>query len=747
MSPTTIAVRSFLAGLVVVLTLTCGGSMTDSSGENSKFDLAVSASTLNLPLAQSRTVTLTVTRTNFTAPIKLIAEFPNGQPSGITATFNPATLSGTTLSSTLTVTAAPDADAGQYFIQLSATGGQGAGGPDDYGPIVAPLTVTSFGPQVNVTRAGSGTGTVTSTPAGITCGNTCFAPFKVLPVTLTETPGNNSTFAGWSGGCVGTATTCTFTPQAGGNNAVTATFNSTLPAFSAVITPTSISIPQGGSGTARVNITRVNGFNGPVNLAVSGAPAGLTITANPASVTGDTATLTIAPALSVGVGNYPITITATGSGVAQRTLPLGVLVTAAPGGSSNVAISFAACDPIKVPIWFAYQNGSGPWTRVMPGANNSFTFSVVGSTGIAFVTQEGSGFTTQVYFADASEMGAIASGNVCTVDAQPGSKRLTGTVQNVGTQNATVTIGAADTTVSSPAPPSGGLPFTLSDVPAGTRDLIAAREVVNANGTTGLQKLIVRRGTNYGNNASIPTLDFGGAEAFGPVNRPISLGNLAGDQSFITESLLTANGLSGAFFESPGAFAPVVGVDFVPSVAVPDSLLHSGDYHAITILAAPPGNNPTSFRLILRLLHTGVSDTVTFGPRAAVPTVTSLGTTPYLRLRTELPFQTAYNAAASAEFSQDYNRVDILATAAYAGGSPAMWRIDIPDLSSAGYNATWGMRGGVGVDWEIGAFGGNFLPFAGGAPVHGALITGGVTVNASPAIFSRPVRSQRFRWP
>jgi len=739
--------------VLVALIVSCGGPTDSSGGAGSKFDVVVTptpseTTPTNVPLGQSRSFTLTVTRTKYDAPISLNAVWQNGQPSGITASFSPTSLTGSTLSSTLTIAAAPDAATGMYFLQVNLTGGNGAGGAQDYGPISVFISLLTFGPSVNVARAGAGTGTVASNPAGINCGNTCTAQFKAVPVTLTETPGSNSTFAGWSGGCAGAATTCTFTPTVGGNNNVTATFNSTLPSFSVAIAPASLTVPQGSTQTAAINITRVNGFTGPVNFAVSGAPAGLTVTPNPASASGDVATLTVAAALSVGVGSYPITITATGAGVAQQTLSLGVQVTAAPGGSNNVALNFAGCDPSQVPIWFAFQNGNGAWTRVTPGVNSSFTFGVAASTGVAYVTRQGNGFATTVWFASGSELTAVASGNVCGIDPQAGTKRLTGAVQNVGSQNATVTLGNADTTFSNPAPPSGGLPFTLTNAPAGTRDLIAARSIPNANGTTQLQRLIVRRGTNYANAATIPTLDFGGAEGFSPVARNSTLNNLAGDQSSISESLITSNGASGDFYESPGAFAPVAAVDFVPYVTIPDALILAGDYHHISI-GAVSGANATSFRFIERLLHATSAniDTVTLGPRLSAPTVTSLGTTPSLRLRARLPLQSEYNTAASAQFSQADNSVDVSVTATYTGGAAGTWTIDMPDLASAGYDATWGMRAGVAVNWGVSAIGGNVLPFIGAPPVD-ALITGAAAFSGSPAVFARLARSRRVAlWP
>ncbi len=59
-------------------------------------------------------------------------------------------------------------------------------------------------PTLSVTRAGSGSGTVTSTPAGINCGATCEATFKKgTKVSLTPAPADGSVFTGWSGDCSG----------------------------------------------------------------------------------------------------------------------------------------------------------------------------------------------------------------------------------------------------------------------------------------------------------------------------------------------------------------------------------------------------------------------------------------------------------------------------------------------------------------------------------------------------------------
>jgi uncharacterized repeat protein (TIGR02543 family) len=75
-----------------------------------------------------------------------------------------------------------------------------------------------------VTLAGTGTGVVTSSPAGIDCGSDCVEDFAAgTEVVLTATPAGMSSFVGWTGGCSGTTPTCTVNVTA--PIAVTATFD------------------------------------------------------------------------------------------------------------------------------------------------------------------------------------------------------------------------------------------------------------------------------------------------------------------------------------------------------------------------------------------------------------------------------------------------------------------------------------------------------------------------------------------
>ena len=113
-------------------------------------------------------------------------------------------------------------------------------GSSAYSSEVCGTTPQSFG--LAVVKAGTGSGTVTSTPAGITCGTSCSGNYAGgTAVTLTATPATGSTFTGWSGGgCTGTGA-CTVTLNA--TTTVIATFD--VPTFA-------LTVSKAGTGSGTV---------------------------------------------------------------------------------------------------------------------------------------------------------------------------------------------------------------------------------------------------------------------------------------------------------------------------------------------------------------------------------------------------------------------------------------------------------------------------------------------------------------
>lgn len=123
--------------------------------------------------------------------------------------------------------------------------------------------------SVTVARTGTGSGIVTG--GKINCGGTCTTPLALGTVTtLTAKASSNSAFTGWTGDCVGTQATCTFTIN--GENNVTANFDL-------------VAAGGGGGGAASFKISISKNGNG-------------TVTSNPATQTfasGTVVTLTATP--------------------------------------------------------------------------------------------------------------------------------------------------------------------------------------------------------------------------------------------------------------------------------------------------------------------------------------------------------------------------------------------------------------------------------------------------------------------
>ena len=108
---------------------------------------------------------------------------------------------------------------------------------------------------LTVTKSGKGSGTVTSAPTGIDCGATCTTEIvEGKVVTLTAAAADGSVFHGWSGGCTGTAATCTVTMSKA--ETVTATFNLTpVPKTKTTFKVVKVT----GSGTKQTALLRAPG--------------------------------------------------------------------------------------------------------------------------------------------------------------------------------------------------------------------------------------------------------------------------------------------------------------------------------------------------------------------------------------------------------------------------------------------------------------------------------------------------------
>ncbi len=203
-----------------------------------------------------------------------------------TVTSTPAGINcGTTCSSSfasgtaVTLSAAPNS--GSTFAGWSGScSGTGACSVTMSANAAVTATFNAAAPanyQLNVQAAGSGAGTITSTPAGIHCGQTCSASFASgSAVTLSATPSAGSTFAGWSGSCSGTGA-CTVTMT--GDASVTATFT----VAQAIDYQLSVQEAGSGVGTVTSNPGGINCGQACSASFASGTAVTLSATANAGS--------------------------------------------------------------------------------------------------------------------------------------------------------------------------------------------------------------------------------------------------------------------------------------------------------------------------------------------------------------------------------------------------------------------------------------------------------------------------------
>mgnify|MGYP001035415239 CR=1 FL=1 len=125
---------------------------------------------------------------------------------------------------------------------------------------------------LNVSKNGSGS--ISSSPSGINCGNTCSSSYTSgTQVSLYATPASGYTFNGWSGNCSGNGA-CTVTMDS--NKSITANF--------AVDTSRIISIGKIGTGDGTV--TRTGGSLNCGSICSESIPQGATVTLNTTAAVG-----------------------------------------------------------------------------------------------------------------------------------------------------------------------------------------------------------------------------------------------------------------------------------------------------------------------------------------------------------------------------------------------------------------------------------------------------------------------------
>ncbi len=296
-------------------------------------------------------------------------------------------------------------------------------------------------PTLTVAEAGTGTGTVTSSPAGISCQPTCSANFTTgQVVVLTAVAASGSTFAGWSGaGCTGTST-CSVTMSA--SEAVTATFNTTG-------SNVTLTVNKAGTGTGTVTSSPA-GINCGATCS-AGFASGTAITLTATASTGSTFTGWGAGPCE-GTGTCTLTITAATTVVAnftQSTNNFTLTVNEAGTGTGTVSSAPAG---INCPTTCSASFASGAVVALTATAAEGSTFagwSGAGCTGTGgcSVTMTAAQTVTATFNSGNSPVTiGLAPGSPSTVNTTPGGSAVFGlTLTALPGTTGTVTLGCTST--------------------------------------------------------------------------------------------------------------------------------------------------------------------------------------------------------------------------------------------------------------------------------------------------------------
>ncbi len=280
---------SFTSGQVVVLTAAAatGSTFVGWSGAGCT---GTGTCSVTMSAAEAVTATFNTTAANVTLTVNKAGTGTGtvtSSPAGINcgATCSAGFASGTQI--TLTATAA----AGSTFTGWGAGPCEGTG-TCTFTITAATTVVANFAQSTNnftlsVNEAGTGTGVVSSAPAGINCPTTCSASFASgTVVALTAAAADGSTFAGWSGaGCTGTGG-CSVTMSAA--ETVTATFNSGNSPVTIGLapgSPSTVNTTPGSSAVFGLTLTALPGTTGTVTLGCTSTSPNITCNIVPSTIT------------------------------------------------------------------------------------------------------------------------------------------------------------------------------------------------------------------------------------------------------------------------------------------------------------------------------------------------------------------------------------------------------------------------------------------------------------------------------
>ena len=465
------------------------------------------------------------------------------------------------------------------------------------------------------------------------------------------------------------------------------------------VQPDSVIVFQGTSSTTTLSLARTQ-FSGDVVISSENVPANVTVTGEPASVSGNSATVRVIAAANAAPATTDVTIRGSLAGfpsAASSTARLRVIVRQAPTGG-NVILDWSRCG---APPFVAYQDGDGTWARA-DVVGNVARFTVASPKG-GFAYGDVDGVT--VRFMTQVELSASPI-DLCPL--KTGTNTVTGTGQYVtGSDFFTYDLGGGVGTSSSLSPS-----ITINGVRDGIHDLVAFGSQLSTG------RAYIARDIDVPRTTSLGAVELGGPNAFGVsralvnVNGPVSGDALVQTMSYLTTSACTVNQLySTGFF---GALSS-------QTLGFPQSVQRPTDFHMMTVTAGRTGQ----VRVVALTFHTFGNVTLTLQPLLGTPTLESLAG-PYQRERATFGVIPAgYNSSVSLRYTEGRHTMLVTASLAYAGANNPV--LTMPDLSGvAGWQSSFAYATGAAGSWSASADGSN-----GGAPCTEGRLTYSATITGT----------------
>jgi hypothetical protein len=363
----------------------------------------------------------------------------------------------------------------------------------------------------------------------------------------------------------------------------------------------------------------------------------------------------------------------------RRIALLGVFLAACgddpTGPIGNFDVEMQYCDPDNVPVFVAYQDGSGPWQKIVgstAGGATGFGFNLTQTSGgFLEVLEDGGDYQTSVTYASKAQLTELGTNN-CSATLP--TKTITASVSGVPVGSyAVLSLGVISYLFDGAVPAS---PVEFDGVQSGQVDFFASRFIPGEAPTSA----VIRRNLNVADGGTLAPINFNGSGTFVPAAAMVTVAGAGpNDKLEVYTDISTPNG--DALFWN----------DVAPSsnatriwAGLPSSVLLSSDLHGLTVFAGPD-DGTGDYRVSVRYVGAVSNQAITLGPTLDLPAMSAVTAGAYPRFRFVGTLPAEYDKGAALEIAPSGagNTYSIIATNAYlvAAGSGQAYDFVMPDVA------------------------------------------------------------------